>query len=44
MGELIIKDVKKIVIDKYGIIIYQNNKVVIKLDKSQILNIGNYCL
>lgn len=39
MEKIIIKNIKKIVIDKEGIIIYQNNEGVINLNKKQILDI-----
>ncbi len=41
MEKVIIKDIKEIVIYKEGMIIYQKNEGVIKLNKKQILDICN---
>ena len=39
MEKVIIKNIKEIVIDKKGMVIYQNNDGVIKFNKKQILDI-----
>lgn len=41
MEKIIIKDIKEVIIDKDGIIIYQNNQGIIKLNKNQILKLGD---
>lgn len=40
MGEVIVKDVKEVIINKDGIKIIQNNGGIVELTKEQINNIG----